>query len=139
MNAVDTNVLLYSIDLNEPSKRAKAQMKLRQLRAAPEPTVLLWQVLGELGQQLRRWQNQGRLTSGEFQQHIQAFRGLFPLVVPAPAAFDLALSLADRFSLAHWDSMILGACQSAGVNVLFTEDMGSPRTINGIELVNPLL
>jgi predicted nucleic acid-binding protein len=137
MNAVDTNVLLYSVDRNEPAKQLIAQQLLHQLRSAPEPTVLLWQVLGEFAQQLRRWRDQGRLTPIEFSQHIQAFRHLFPLMLPTPDAFDFALSLAERFSLSHWDSMILGACQAAGAARLYTEDMGAPRNIGGIELVNP--
>jgi predicted nucleic acid-binding protein len=33
--------------------------------------------------------------------------------------------------------MILGACQAAGVTRLYTEDMGAPRTIDSIELINP--
>ena len=137
MNAVDTNVLLYSSDRNEPAKQAKAQQLLTQLYAATEPTVLLWQVLGELTQQLRRWRDQGKLTPAEFLVHVQAFRHLFPLVLPTAEAFDRALSLADRFSLSHWDSMILGACRAAGIARLYTEDMGAPRTLDGIELVNP--
>jgi predicted nucleic acid-binding protein len=138
MNAIDTNIFLYSIDCNEPTKQLKAQQLLQQRRAAPEPTVLLWQVLGELGQQLRRWRDQGRLTPVEFGQHVQAFRFLFPLILPTQAVFDLGLNLADRFSLAHWDSMLLGACQVAGVTILYTEDMGAPRMIDGIKLINPL-
>src|SRR5688572_9362620 len=134
MNAVDTNVLLYSVDRNEPAKQLKAQHLLQRLHADPEPTVLLWQVLGELAQQLRRWRDQGRLTHGEFSQHLQAFRHLFPLVLPTPHAFDAAVDLAERFSLSHWDSMILGACRAAGAARLYTEDMGAPRTIDGIEL-----
>jgi len=139
MNAIDTNVLLYSIDRNEPVKQQKAQQFLRQLHSAAEPTVLLWQVLGELTQQLRRWRDQGRLTPSEFSQHIRAFRHLFPLVLPTPATFDAAIELSERFSLSHWDSMILGACRAADVNCLYTEDMGAPRNIDGIELVNPLV
>jgi len=54
MNAVDTNILLYSVDRNEPAKQLIAQQLLQQLHAATEPTLLLWQVLGELAQQLRR-------------------------------------------------------------------------------------
>jgi predicted nucleic acid-binding protein len=103
MHAVDTNVLLYSVDRNEAGKQLIAQQLLDQLRSAPEPTVLLWQVLGELAQQLRRWRDQGRLTPTEFSQHIQAFRHLFPLVLPTAEAFDSATSLAERFSLSHWD------------------------------------
>jgi predicted nucleic acid-binding protein len=139
MNAVDTNVFLYSIDHNEPNKRMKAQQLLQQLRSAPQPSLLLWQVLGELGQQLRRWRDRGKLTTVEFAQHVQAFRYVFPLMLPTPAVFDFALDLADRFSLAHWDSMIVGACKAAGVSTLYTEDMGSPRIIDGVQLVNPLL
>jgi predicted nucleic acid-binding protein len=137
MNAVDTNVLLYSVDRNEPIKQLKAQQLLQQLHFAPEPTILLWQVLGELTQQLRRWRDQGRLTPTEFLQHVRAFRHVFPLVLPTPEAFDAALDLSERFSLSHWDSMILGACRAAGATRLYSEDMGSPRKIDRIELVNP--
>lgn len=137
MNAVDTNVLLYSVDRNEPAKQLKAQQLLRQIHFAAEPTILLWQVLGELTQQLRRWRDQGRLTPTEFGEHLRAFRHLFPVVLPTPEAFEAAVDLSDRFSLSHWDSMLLGACRAAGVTRLYTEDMGSPRTMDGIELVNP--
>ena len=137
MNAVDTNVFLYSVDRNEPAKQLKAQQLLQQLRSAPEPTVLLWQVLGELAQQLRRWRDQGRLTPAEYLQHIQAFRHLFPLAIPEAQAFDSALDLGERFSLSHWDRMVLGACYVDGVTRLYTEDMGAPRRIDAIELINP--
>jgi len=87
MNAVDTNVFLYSIDRNDPTKQLKAQQLFQQPRSAAQPTFLLWQVLGELGQQLRRWRDQGRLTPAEFSQHIQTFRHLFPLTLPIPSGF----------------------------------------------------
>lgn len=138
MNAVDTNVLLYSIDRNEPVKQGRAQSLLQQLHPAQETTVLPWQVLGEIAQQLRRWRDQGKLTPAEFNQHSQTFRHLYPLLLPTPAVYDLAMSLADRYSLSHWDSMLLGACKVGGVTTLYTEDMGAPRTIDGIELVNPV-
>jgi len=107
------------------------------LSETAQPTVLLWQVLVELTQQLRRWRDQGRLTASEFTAHLQAFRFLFPLSLPTAQTFDSALNLADRYALSHWDSMILGACESAGATRIYTEDMGAPRTIGEIELVNP--
>lgn len=137
MNAVDTNILLYSIDRNEPTKQLKAQDLLQQLHAADEPAILLWQVLCEVTHQLRRWREQGRLTPNEFSNHARAFRHLFPLALPTPEAFDAAVELAERFGLSHWDSMLLGACRAAGATRLYTEDMGSPRTLDGVELVNP--
>jgi predicted nucleic acid-binding protein len=139
MNAVDTNILLYTVDTNEPSKQVKAQQLLPQLAAGAEPTVLLWQVLAESVHQLRRWTNKGELTEAEFHQHVHRFRSVFPLSVPSLAALDNALDLAKRYSLSHWDSMILGACKEAGVTTLYTEDLGAPTTIDGIQLVNPLI
>jgi predicted nucleic acid-binding protein len=81
MNAVDTNILIYSLDRNEPAKQSKAQQLLLQLRSATEPTFLLRQVLGASVQQLRRWRDQGQLTDAEFLQHVQAFRYLFPIIL----------------------------------------------------------
>ena len=82
MNAIATNVLLYSVDRSEPAKQLKAQELLQQVRSASEPTFLLWQVLGEVGQQLRRWRDQAKLTAVEFGQHAQAFRHLVPDLLP---------------------------------------------------------
>ena len=48
MNAVDTNVLIYRLDRREPVKQGKARSLLRQLALDTTPTVLLWQVLGEM-------------------------------------------------------------------------------------------
>lgn len=138
MNAVDTNILLYAVDDSEPSKQAKAQLLLRQLVAGSEPTILLWQVLAETVHQLRRWKDQGELSEAEFDQHVQTYRTLFPLAVPSLGVLDRALDLAKRYSLSYWDSMILGACKEAAVTTLHTEDMGAPRIIDTIRLVNPL-
>jgi len=49
MNAIDTNVLLYSVDRNEPAKQLKAQQLLQTLHHSTEPTILLWQVIGGIG------------------------------------------------------------------------------------------
>ncbi len=138
MNAVDTNIFVYSLDRHEPAKQLKAQQLLQRLQSAVEPTVLLWQVLAELVQQLRRWEDQGKLTHAEFLQHVQTMRQLFPLALPTAAVLDCALDLSERYSLSHWDSMVLGACSDAGIGTLYTEDMGAPRAIDGIQLINPL-
>ena len=35
--------------------------------------------------------------------------------------------------------MILGACKDAGIQTLYKEDMGAPRSIDSIQLVNPFV
>jgi predicted nucleic acid-binding protein len=139
MNAVDTNVLLYSLDDAEPVKQAKGRLLLQQLQVNPAETLLPWQVLGELVGQLRRWVNHGKITSPVFQSYVHQYRGLFALAMPAPAVLDRALDLADRHSLSHWDSMLLAACIDAGVDTLYTEDMGAPIHYDSLQLINPFV
>ena len=140
MNAVDTNVLIYTLDDRDPVKQAKARRLLQDLLSGGMPPPrLLWQVLAELVNQLRRWKDQGILTEPEFAQEVQVFRGKLPLTLATAAVLDHALDFAKRYSLSHWDGMILGACKDAGVTTLYTEDMGAPTTMDGIQLVNPFI
>ncbi len=42
----------------------------------------------------------------------------------------------SRFSLSHWDSMIIAACLEVNAQTLYTEDFGY-STIDGLEIINP--
>jgi predicted nucleic acid-binding protein len=53
MIAVDTNVLIYSLDQHDQAKRTKARELLRQLHTQDEDVVLLWQVACEFMRYLR--------------------------------------------------------------------------------------
>ena len=139
MNAIDTNVLIYSIDRHDPVKRAKARALLRGLQPDPLKTILPWQVLGELVRFLRAWQDRGQITRPALLCYVHLFRNLFPLGMPMPAVLDRALDLSGRFSLSHWDSMLIGACIEAGVDTLYTEDMGAPVAFDRLQLINPFV
>src|SRR5262245_4791323 len=45
MNAIDTNVLLYSIDHTDSAKQSKAQALLNSMPSHQDLTFLLWQVI----------------------------------------------------------------------------------------------
>ena len=139
MTAIDTNILVYSLDRHDPVKRAKARALLRQLRSQSDDVVVPWQVLGEFLRFLRSSQDQGRLTRADLIRIIRGYVRLFPIALPSLVVLDQALILTGQYSLSHWDSMLLGACPDAGVGTLHTEDMGAPIVIGGIALVNPFV
>jgi predicted nucleic acid-binding protein len=139
MNGVDTNILIYSMDRSDLVKRAKARILIRQLRTSPPSTVLLWQVAGEFVRYLRFRQDRGEITGVGVLRYLNTFRRTFPLTFPTTNVLDRALDLANRYSLSHWDSMLLGACLVAQVDTLYTEDMGAPTTIESIRLINPFI
>lgn len=137
MNAIDTNVLLYRIDRREAAKRMRSRELLHKLVAASTATVLPWQVVTEFARQLRRWELERRITASTLRAYLDTIRSLFPIVMPTPNVLDRALDLTERNGLGHWDAMIVAACLDAGVNALYTEDMGSPRRIESLDLINP--
>jgi predicted nucleic acid-binding protein len=139
MNAVDTNVLIYSVDRRDLQKRTKARDLLRQLWLSRTPTLLLWQVAAEFLRWLRWCQDQGQMSPSASPRYLRLFRHFYPLTMPTPQVLDRALDLAARYSLSHWDSMLLAACLEAGVDTLYTEDLGAPTTIEGVQLINPFI
>jgi predicted nucleic acid-binding protein len=139
MNGVDRNIFIYSLDQHEPVKRAKARDLLRQLRSYPSSTLLLWQVAAEFLRQLRTWQDRGEITRTAVHRYLNLFRRHFPLTMPQPQVLDRALDVSSRFSLSHWDSMLLAACIEAQIDTLYTEDMGAPTTLDSVKLINPFI
>ena len=139
MNAVDTNVLVYSLDTDEPAKQAKAQALLASLAGTRPPTILIWQVASELLNQLRRWEAAGRVSSADVEKHLRDFQAAFPLTIAGPQTFAHYFDLFSRFSLSHWDAMLLAACKEASVTTLYSEDMDSGTDYDGLTIVNPFV
>jgi predicted nucleic acid-binding protein len=136
MNAIDTNVFVYQLDRSEPKKQASARKLIRDL-AVQGDSVLHWQVAGEFIRQLCAWHHPGRLSYDQVTRLSGALRRLFPLVLPTEPVLARALHYAQTYTLSHWDSMLVAACAEAGLTTWYTEDMGAPRRIDTLDLVNP--
>jgi predicted nucleic acid-binding protein len=101
--------------------------------------VTVWQVGGELLNGLRRWQNAGKVPAQDVATHFHDLLALFPLVIPTPSAFPTYFDLFSRFSLSHWDAMLLAASKEAGVTTLYSEDMDAGTDYDGLRIVNPFI
>jgi predicted nucleic acid-binding protein len=139
MNGVDTNTLVYSLDVDEPAKQAKAKALLAGLVGVQPPTILTWQVTGELLRWLRQWEAAGRVSGADVEKHFRDYLAVFPLVLPAPQMLTRYFDLYARFSLPHWDAMLLAACKEAGVTTLYSEDLDPGTDYDGLKVVNPFI
>ena len=137
MTAVDTNVLVYAIDVDEPVKQQKAEDLLSRLSQAPTQTLLLRQVVAEFLGVLRRWRTAAKIAGQDVEGHLHDAMILFPIVLPATAALDRSTDLSRRSSLSHWDSLLLAACIEAGVDTLYSEDLTDGMTYDSVTVVNP--
>jgi predicted nucleic acid-binding protein len=138
MNAVDTNAFVYSVDRHDLVRRATARQLIRDLRRQGSG-VLLWQVLAEFVNVLRNWERQGKLSRNDVHRYRQHVARIFTVAMPTQGVIDTASRLFESYSLSHWDSMLVGACIEAGVDTLYTEDMGAPRQIETVRLINPFV
>ena len=94
MNAVDTNILVYSVDPRDPRKQRIAATLVDSL----EDVVLPWQVACEYLNVVRRVETtDGGLA--ESWDRIQRLTRIWRLVIPQAPVIDTALSLLDRYSL----------------------------------------
>lgn len=139
MNAVDTNVFVYALDSDEPVKQALALDLLQRLMQTGGATVLPWQVAGELLGNLRKRELSGRIGASDVESRFRKFAAMFPLAIPNAQVFSTYFSLRARFSLSHWDAMLLAACKEAGVTTLYSEDMDAGTNYDGLKIINPFV
>jgi len=137
MNAIDTNILVYAVDTSEPQKQAQAIQLLDDLSKRSEPLVLLWQVAVEFIACLRRWENANRITRANVLAYQTQFLDPHMIVMPSPSTLQSSLDLSDRYSLSHWDSLLIAACLDAGVQSLYSEDLAAGMKYDSVSVINP--
>lgn len=137
MNAVDTNVFVYFVDRDEPSKRAKAVELLDRLVKEDVETVLLWQVAAKFLNCLRRWENEGRISRQEVLGNFNRLEAMFRCVPPAQPVLRKSFDLVSRYSLSHWDAMLVAACIEASVRTLYSEDLAPGAQYDSVTIVDP--
>lgn len=137
MNAIDTNVLVYSFDKDDPVRQQRAIELIDRLSEHPDETVLPWQVIVECLACLRRWVDRGRLSASDLDQHMADVAILFPVAMPSMNMISISLGLTSRHSLSHWDSLLIAACIEANVETLYSEDLGDGEQYDSVTVVNP--
>jgi len=133
MNAIDTNVWIYSHDVRDPRKQQLAQ----QVIAAARPFVLPWQVGCEFVAASRKLARQGFTESQAWQSLIAMQAAADEVLLPDEQLWIEVRGFQSRHSLSFWDALLIAACIRAGVTTLYTEDIGAPRVIDGLSLVSP--
>src|SRR5260221_693200 len=135
MNAVDSNIWIYRHDSRDVAKQRTAEQLVKSLQSQ----VLLWQVGCEFIAASRKLAHLG-FTEDQAWDALADMQSIASLIVlPDLQVWVEAQSLTNRHSLSFWDALLVAACIRAGVRTLYTEDMGAPRVIDGLSLINPFL
>ena len=133
---VDTNILVYAHDRSAGPKHQRARRLLEQLWQSGEG-VLSTQVLQELCLNLRRKVTPA-LSATEVHNLIEDYLA-WEIVTDSPESTLRALEVETRYQTSFWDALILHAAETAGAEVLYSEDLAHGQSYGSVKVVNPLL
>ena len=135
MRFVDTNILLYAVS-EEAEDEEKRLIALDLLTR--RDLVLSVQVLQEFYVQSTRPSRIGALRHGEAIAFAESLTR-YPVQPVTLEVIREAFALCERFSLSYWDAAILAAAQIAGCEAVYSEDMSSEQSYEGLRVFHPFI
>jgi predicted nucleic acid-binding protein len=131
---VDTNILMYAHDTaaGEEHARAKALVEdLWQNRSG----VVSTQVLQELAVNLRR--KAKRPLDARATRDVVSDYLAWQVVVNGGDSILEVLELEARYQISFWDALVIQAAQTAGADVLYSEDLSDGQRYGSVKVENP--
>ena len=132
---VDTNILMYAHDRAAGLKHKRARLLIEDLWNSGRG-VLSTQVLQELCINARRMTSRP-LSVEETRRLVQDYLS-WEIVVNTPASVIQALDIEVRHKISFRDALIVQAAESAGVAILYSEDLATSQRYGSLRVVNPL-
>lgn len=130
---LDTNILIYALDADEPEKQQRSRSLLIDL-GRTRSGVISTQILQEVFSVAVRRLKLSPLGARAVVRDLQAYETV--QVSPALIASAMDCVILQRISIG--DALVVAAAAAAGCRTLYTEDMQSGATILGVRVENPL-
>jgi predicted nucleic acid-binding protein len=132
---LDTNVLVYLVDADEPEKQRIARDLIEEHLTEGDGMISV-QVLREFYWVARRLDHP--LSEERAREAVNDFAEFAP--VPEDAGMVLrAVRRTQEMSISFWNALIVEAALKAGADRLFTEDLRHGQVIEGMRVENPFL
>jgi len=134
---LDTNLFVYSFDVNPPKKARRANELIREA-ISTRKGVVSYQVVQEFfSVALRRFVKPMRPEEAE-QYLTTVFRPLL-VVHSSQALYNEALQVVRRYRFAWYDALIVAGALQAQCGVLYSEDFQHGQRLGELEIRNPFL
>ncbi len=132
---IDTNILIYSFDPDNPSKR-KIALDLISKALERGTGVISYQIIQEfLNVATRKFAVP--LTCKDSQRYLNVVLEPLCEVFSSTELFHQALEISDHWRFPFYDALVVAAALQADCSVLYSEDMQDNRTIKGLTIRNP--
>ena len=132
---LDTNILVYSVDANEPDKHAQATALLQHLGETNQ-AVLSAQTLAEFANVAMR-RLQPPLPPDQTYRQVERYEQAFLVILLTPAIVLEAVRGVRDYQLAYYDAQIWAAARLNQVPYVLSEDFNPGATLAGVTFLNP--
>jgi predicted nucleic acid-binding protein len=133
---VDTNVVVYAYDIDEPRKHDLARGLLKRLSDEGR-LVFSAQVFNEFGSAMMGPKRKKPLRPDEVAAILRELEATGEVVPIAALLTFRALDAMPRHGLSFWDALIWAAAAENGIPVIYTEDFQDGRNVEGVLFINP--
>ena len=129
---IDTNVLLYSFDQRDSSKRQAATELISSLGRTLFTST---QVLQEF-----YWNatNKLKLTPSNATRVIEHL-SFGHIVQVTPSLILASIDTGERYRISFWDALIIEAAVAGRCTVLYSEDLSHGQKLRGLRFQNPFV
>jgi len=132
MTFIDSNVLVYAVDIRDARKQQIAKSIVMGARNSSD-YVISSQVLNEFSNVAI---NKLKKTRQEARCFVELFMEINSVAV-RPEWTLRAIDIMGQHGLQFYDSLLLAAAESAGCDEILTEDLNDGQVYCGITAVNP--
>jgi predicted nucleic acid-binding protein len=130
---LDTNVLVYLFDHDEPAKEGRAREILDN--AEPGELVLSTQIMSEFYVTVTR--KLKRPVDIEIVTQAIDWLGFLLVVSSDTALVKSAIQISRSAQISYWDGLVVAAAARSGCERLLTEDLNDGQEIGSVCIENP--
>ena len=132
---IDTNVLVYSVDLAEPEKRKLARDLLLNLQLHQQGCLSV-QCVGEFFNVVA-YGKLPKMTLLDGSTQVEYFLQSFPVFPLTAGIVRDAVRAVDAYQMAYYDAQIWACAHLNQIPIVFSEDFSDGQIVEGVRFVNP--
>ncbi|MEO1096415.1 MAG: PIN domain-containing protein [Bacteroidota bacterium] len=134
---LDTNIFVYSFDVDAPVKKEIATDLVAQSFAA-DSGVISYQIIQEfLNVASRKFKIP--LSKNSLSQYLTKFMDPLCKVYPSINLYIEALDIHDRWRFSFYDSLVISSALQAQCEIIYSEDLQHDQVIKNTRIINPFL
>ena len=131
---VDTNILIYAVDVDSGPKHLIAKRIVDFL--GTNAAILPLQCLSEFYRATTRKQ---LIAPADAASIVQQFHAAIRIIPPSFEDLTAAMQIHQQHGIQFFDALLIATARNVGCGVFFSEDLQDNRNFGGITIRNPFL